>query len=198
MRDLQEFYARSVALLARVAEEGSKAAGPEEALSVVTRAAFENLGYREAALEPSNLKEGEKDQYACGTFFVLPGGEKQILLAPQNYGPTQNYMVIGTDLGHPGWMVKNRKPLILPNTDEHKSFVKILETFRGGSVVYAPIQWQGQFLGQMICAGQARNVMQDADLEVLVALCNLAASLWVGHGGLEALEKIAAENASAA
>lgn len=190
MRDLASFYMRATEKLATVASDGSKAAGPEEALALVTAAASSILGDRSRATVAGNLKDGEKDQYACGMFFILPGGDRQMLLAPQNYGPEQNHMVIATDIGHPGWVIANRKPLILKNTDDHGSFVKILKTFRGGSVVYAPIEWNGEFLGQIICAGQARNVMDDPDLEVLVALANLAAALWVAHEGPKKLPSI--------
>lgn len=190
MRDLAIFYRQATETLATVAADGSKVAGPEDALALVTAAAHNILGDRNRAIETGNLKAEEKDQYACGMFFILPGGDKQMLLAPQNYGPDQGYMVIGTDIGHPGWIIANRKPLILKNTDDHGSFVKILQTFRGGSVVYAPIEWNGVFLGQIICAGQARNVMDDPDLEVLVALANLSASLWVAHKGPEMLQEM--------
>lgn len=190
MRDLASFYSHATETLATIAADGSKVAGPEEALALVTGAAHKILGNRNRASETGNLKLGEKDQYACGMFFILPGGEKQILLAPQNYGPDQRYMVIGTDIGHPGWVIAKRKPLILKNTDDHGSFVKILKTFRGGSVVYAPIEWNGVLLGQIICAAQARNVMDDHDLDVLVALANLAASLWLAHRGPEMLQGI--------
>lgn len=190
MRDLASFYRQATKTLAKVASEGAKAAGPEEALALVTAAAQNILGNRNLATETGNLKAEEKDQYACGMFFILPDGERQILLAPQNYGLEQEYMVIETNIGHPGWVIANRKPLILKNTDDHGSFIKILQTFRGGSVVYAPIEWNGMFLGQIICAAQARNVMDDPDLEVLCALANLAASLWVAHKGPEMLQKI--------
>lgn len=190
MRDLASFYKRATETLAYVASTGSKVAGPEEALMLVTEAARTILGDRSRAVETGNLKDGEQDQYACGMFFLLPGGDKQMLLAPQNYGPEQNYMVINTDVGHPGWVIANQQPLILKNTDEHGSFVKILKTFRGGSVVYAPIVWNGEFLGQVICAAQARNVMEDPDLDVLVALANLAAALWVAHEGPQKLRSI--------
>jgi hypothetical protein len=189
VRNLESFYKNSLELVANCAEKGAQCSSAEEALSIITRACLENLGDRKISSVPGNLKEGEKDQYACGSFFILPDNSKQILLAPQNYGPDQNYMVIGTDIGHPGWVVKNRKSLLLRNTDEHESFVKILKTFRAGSVVYAPIVWKGNILGQIICAGQARNVMDQPDLELLITLSNLAAALWVAHGGLSDIEK---------
>jgi hypothetical protein len=190
-RNLQAFYEKGVVLLAETAASGAKAGSAEEALSIVTRACMDHLGHRELAKEPGNLKEGEKDQYACGSFFLLPGASKQILLAPHNYGPEQHYMVIGTDIGHPGWIIKNRTSLLLRNTDEHQSFVKILKTFRAGSVVYAPIEWKGNFLGQIICAGQARNVMDTADLNLLVSLANLAGALWMAHDGPSEIKRLA-------
>jgi hypothetical protein len=190
-RDLEAFYQSGIHLLANCAEEGSKAAGAEESLSVITRACMSTLGYRDLPVEEKSLREGEIDQYACGAFFVFPGGDKQILLSPQNYGPDQHYMVIGTDIGHPGWVVKNRQSLLLRNTDEHQSFVRILKTFRGGSVVYSPIEWNGRFLGQIICAAQARNVMDTPDLNLLVSLSGLAGALWVAHGGLDHIQVLA-------
>jgi hypothetical protein len=190
MRDLTFFYRKATETLAAVAAEGSKVTGPEEALALVTAAARNILGDRDRAAETGNLKNKEKDLYACGMFFLLPGGERQMLLAPENYGPEQGYMVIGTDIGHPGWVITNRKPLILKNTDDHNSFVKIIQTFKAGSVVYAPIEWNGVFLGQIICASQGRNVMDDPDLAVLIALANLAASLWVAHKGPQMLQEI--------
>jgi hypothetical protein len=189
VRNLELFYKHSLELVANCAEKGSQCSSAEEALSIITRACSDNLGDRKIALVPGNLKEGEKDQYACGTFFILPDRSKQILLAPQNYGADQNHMIIGTDIGHPGWVIKNRKPLLLRNTDEHESFVKILKTFRAGSVVYAPIEWKDNIIGQIICAGQARNVMDQPDLELLITLSNLAAALWVAHGGLSDVDK---------
>ena len=65
---------------------------------------------------------------------------------------------------------KNKKRLILPNTDTHKSFVKILKTFRAGSAIYAPIITSDKFIGQIICASQARNVMEEIDLSTLCAV----------------------------
>jgi hypothetical protein len=190
MRDLASFYRQATETLAAVAAKGSEVAGPEQAMALVTAAAHTILGDHFRAAEPGNLQAEEKDQYACGMFFILPGGESQMLLAPQNYGPEQEYMVIATNIGHPGWVIANRKPLLLENTDDHGSFVKILKTFRAGSVVYAPIEWNGVLLGQIICAGQARTVMGDPDLKVLVALANLAASLWLAHSGPAMLQGI--------
>ena len=114
-----------------------------------------------------------------------------MLLAPQNYGPDQRHMVIATDIGHPGWVIANRKPLLLENTDDHGSFVKILQTFRAGSAIYAPIVWNHEFLGQMICASQARNTFSVDDLAVHVALGQIAAAMWMAKGGHSFIERFA-------
>jgi signal transduction protein with GAF and PtsI domain len=54
-----------------------------------------------------------------------------------------------------------------------------------GSTIFTPLIWQGQFIGQLIVAAQARNTMRDEDLQALVVVARLAASVWVAHGGPE-------------
>jgi GAF domain-containing protein len=191
MRDFEAFYRRVIERISAVGAAASSATGPEEAVGMITREATELLGDREAWKQTGNLKSGEKNQYACGCFFLLPGGEKQVLLAPQNYGPDQNHMIIATNIGHPGWVIANRKPLLLANTDDHGSFVKILQTFRAGSAMYSPIVWNNEFLGQMICASQARNTFSEFDLAVHVALAQTAAALWMAKGGVDFVNQFA-------
>jgi hypothetical protein len=123
-------------------------AGPEQAIALVTAAAHTILGDRDRAAETGNLMTEEKDQYACGMFFIMPGGESQILLAQQNCGPEQEYMVIATNIGHPGWVIANRKHLLLENTDDHGSFVKILKTFRLGLSCMRPLNETGLCLAR--------------------------------------------------
>jgi len=154
---------------------------PEKALSLISNVAFRNIGFRRNNSK-KYLKTGEKDLYACG-FFLIINKKKQILIAPQNYGPEQNYLIIKTNLGHPAWVIKNKLPLLLKNTDHHKSFVKILATFRAGSVVYSPMVWGNRFLGQIICASQARNVMNEDSLNFLNILANIATLEWINKGG---------------
>lgn len=192
MRDYYEFYERCMDMLSRVSADASQASGPEAAMEVITAAAVSNLGYREAATDRKGLQEGETDQYACGMFFVLPSGDEQILIAPQNYGKEQTHMILATDVGHPGWVIKTKQSLLLENTDDHSGFVKILQTFRGGSVVYAPIVWNDIMFGQIICAAQARNVMEADDLRVLNALAAIAGSIWMAHDGPKSLSSIGA------
>ena len=60
----------------------------EKALDLITKFSFENLGNRIVANKKNNLKKGEKNQFACGSFILLDK-KKQILIAPQNYTPEQ-------------------------------------------------------------------------------------------------------------
>jgi len=84
----------------------------EEVMKNITHFSFSNLGNRENAKKGENLKEGELDQYACGS-FILINKDKQILIGPQNYAKEQEYMILDTNIGHPGWVIENKKRLIL-------------------------------------------------------------------------------------
>ncbi len=183
MRDVAAFRADALRVLNAVSGEASAAAGPEEALWTITRALPQLLGDHESHLQPGNLKDGEKQQFASCCFVVTPDRQHNLLVAPVNFGPSQRHMKIGIDLGHPGHVVKARQPMLLANTDTHNSFVKILETFRAGSAVFAPLMWGEEALGVIICASQARHTFSEADLEVHVAFSHLAAAQWMAHAG---------------
>ena len=191
MRNLGQFHQQAIQALRRAGEEGSATAGPEEALRVITETLPRLLGDREAHWVPGNLKEGEKPQFACGCFMVTPDGRSNLLVAPVNFAPTQLHMKIDIGLGHPGSVVKNRQPMLLANTDTHKSFVKILETFRAGSAVFAPLMWRGDAIGVIVCASQVRNTYNEHDLEVHVGFSHLAAALWIAHDGPAYLGRLA-------
>lgn len=190
MRDIAAFHQAVVRAYSSAAAAGNAAAGPEEALAVITGTLPRLLGDKESHLQPGNLKEGEKQQFACGCFVVTPDGKFNFLVAPVNFGPTQRHMKIDITLGHPGSVVKNKQPLLLANTDTHATFVKILETFRAGSAVFAPLMWGRDALGVIICASQARNTFSEADLEVHAAFGHLAAALWIAHRGPAYLDKL--------
>ena len=191
MRDIAAFHHEAVRTFAVAGAEANAATGPEEALQVITGTLPRLLGDRESHLAPGNLKEGEKQQYACGCFMVTPDRNYNLLVAPVNFGPTQRHMKIDIALGHPGAVVRNRQPMLLANTDTHQSFVKILETFRAGSAVFAPLMRQREAIGVIICASQARNTFSAADLEVHVAFSHLASALWIANRGPEYLSRLA-------
>ena len=161
----------------------------EKVLKLITFFSYRYLGNRSKTKIKKNLKNNEKNQFACGSFILL-NSQKQILIAPQNYAREQNYMTLKTNVGHPGWVIKNKKKLILPNTDKHKSFVRILKTFRAGSAIYAPIILNKKIIGQIICASQARNVMEEVDLTYLCMLSNLASLYWVKLNGKSEIKKL--------
>ena len=123
--------------------------------------------------------------------MVTPDQQYHMLVAPVNFGPTQRHMKIDIALGHPGAVVRSRQPMLLANTDTHQSFVKILETFRAGSAVFAPLMRQREAIGVIICASQARNTFSAADLEVHVAFSHLASALWIANRGPEYLSRLA-------
>ncbi len=191
----ESFYKDAVRMFADAAEQGASSINAEEAVFAVTFALANLLGDREAHRRPGNLKAGELQQFACGAFFLTPDKKTNLLIAPVNYHPDQKHMKVDASLGHPGWMVANQKPLLLANTDLDKSFVKILRTFRAGSVCYAPIKVAGVYHGQIICAAQARNTMNEDDLAVHANFCHLAGSLWVSKGGPDYLRNLNNEQA---
>jgi hypothetical protein len=191
MRDLARFNQDAIHALSVAGAAASAAAGPEEALWVITNALPEVLGDRKSHLQAGNLKDGEQQQFACCCFVVTPDRKYNLLVAPVNFGPGQRHMKIGIELGHPGHVVKTKQPMLLANTDEHKSFVKILETFRAGSAVFAPLMWGTEPLGVIVCASQARNTFSEADLEVHIAFSHLAAAQWMAHAGPVYLKRFA-------
>jgi signal transduction protein with GAF and PtsI domain len=91
--------------------------------------------------------------------------------------------MVPIDGGHPGHVYASGEKLILKNTDDHGSFKQYLKSARMGSAVLSPMIWQGQFLGQLFMAAQARHTFDDPDLEVLVAFSRLATAVWVALNG---------------
>jgi hypothetical protein len=191
MRDLARFHQEAIRSLSEAGAAASAAVAPEEALWAITQTLPGLLGDREAHLQLENLTAGEHQQYACGCFMVTPDQQYHVLVAPVNFGPTQRHMKIDIALGHPGAVVASKQPLLLANTDMHKSFAKILETFRAGSAVFAPLMWGSDALGVIICASQAHHTFNEADLAVHVAFSHLAAAQWMAHTGPAYLNQLA-------
>jgi signal transduction protein with GAF and PtsI domain len=91
--------------------------------------------------------------------------------------------MIPIDAGHPGRVRASGQPMLLANTDDHGDFRQYLKSSRMGSSIYAPLHWEGRFIGQIVMAAQARWTLRASDLAVLVALAPLAAALWIAKGG---------------
>ncbi len=172
-----------MAALARATRAGCAAPGPEAALRELTSVCPAVLGDKQAHLRPGALKPAERPFSICGAFMLTPDRRHNLLLAEIGFPPEQHRLQIDATLGHPGWVVEHQEPLILANTDLDANFQQILKTARMGSALYAPMIWQGEFLGQIVCASQARDTYQQADLDVLVAFAETAAALWIAHSG---------------
>ncbi len=171
---------------ARIAAEGAAAHGPEEALYAITRAIPALLGDPSAALRPNAFRENPPPLIgaAAVAFMVTADRQHHMITAPVNFAPEQYHELVDIRLGHPGEVARTRQPMLLRDTALHASFVKILQSFRAGSSMFAPILWQDEYLGVLICANAARNSFGETDLVAHRGFAALAAALWVAQGGL--------------
>lgn len=190
-RDVRALWRPALETLGRASRAAGAASGPEDALRELTAVCPVLLGDKHAHRRPGALKPGERQFSVCGAFMLTPDRRHSLLVAEVGFPAEQHRLRIDVELGHPGWVVRRRKPLILANTDLDPEFKQILKTSRMGSALYAPMTWQGEFLGQLVCASQARDTYQAADLEVLMAFAAVGASLWVAHEGPAFLARIA-------
>ena len=157
----------------------------EASMSVVTKTILDILGDKTAHLKPGGLKEGENQYSVSAAVMISKTKEFNIFFAQQNFPKHQYKLKIPIDHGHPGSVVKNQKPLLLSNTDEHQDFKQILDTSRMGSSIYYPFFWNGVMLGQLICGSQARNTYRNLDLELIKPFAKIASLLWVSHNGID-------------
>lgn len=161
----------------------------ETALCECVQATLRIIGDAEAYKCPGALKKGERHYFVGGIFLAAPDSASHLLVAEWGFPPEQHRLHFPLDTGHPGWVWQNQTPLILENTDEHSEFKQILRTSRMGSAMYAPMQWQGEFLGQIITAAQARNTFSPPDRDRIAAMATIAASLYIAKGGPAWLEQ---------
>ena len=170
--------------LARVASEVCHAEGPEEALWCITRAAPALLGDPAAAGALNAFREAAPAVTGAAVAFMrTPDARHHMITAPVNFLPEQYHELVDIGLGHPGEVARTLQPMLLRDTTLHSGFVKILQTFRAGSSMFAPLTWHGQYLGVLICANAARNTFGEADLVTHRALAALAAATWIAQGG---------------
>lgn len=183
MNDTQDRSTHAVRRVAAAFAEASGAADPEAALAVIGRLACEVLGDPEAASRPGALKPGESNFSIAGYFIVRPGRRDMLLVAEIGWPPEQHRLIIDIDEGRPGSVVAGARPLVLPNTDQDGTFTQILSSARMGSSLYAPLVWQGEVLGLITVASQARYTYSADDLPLLEVAAAHAAALWVALGG---------------
>jgi GAF domain-containing protein len=180
-----------IAALHALTEAVNAAPDAEAALRLVGLAAIARLGDAEAAGRPGALKPGEREHALTAFFLVTPSREGMLLLGEEGWPSDQHRLIIDIAEGRPGWVVGNRTPLVLPNTDEDTVFTQIVSSHRMGSSRYAPLLWQGEALGLISIARQARHSFSRADLSGLETLAAIAAAAWMAHGGRALLAAIA-------
>jgi len=174
------------AVLAGLAAAGAAAndaAGPEAALHALAGFCQATLGDHEAHRRPGALKDGERDYRISGCFLVTPDARWHMLVGNVGFPPEQRRLMIPIEGGHPGRVMRSGQPLLLANTDEDTQFRQYLKTSRMGSSAYAPMIWQGRFIGQIVMAAQARWTYREQDLAALVLASRLAAACWIAQGG---------------
>ena len=138
----------------------------ETILKAFSTAAMKTLGDPSAAKIPGNLKANEYQFSVAGFFLHIPERKESCLVAEQGFPVEQHRLCIPDDVGHPGWVVKHKKPLLLSNTDEHSDFKQILKSAKMGSAMYSPMFSSGTFIGQFITASQARQTYRIQDHEI--------------------------------
>ena len=175
--------AKAIAALNDALKTAAAAGDIETALSAISAGAWTALGDPKAHERPGALKPGEHQFAVSGYFMLSPDGTETILVAEHGFPPEQHRLRIASDLAHPGWVVKHRKPLLLANTDEDSNFKQILKTARMGSAMYSPMIWDETFIGLLITASQARNTYGEDDHTAHQAFANAAAAVYMAHDG---------------
>jgi hypothetical protein len=176
-------HAKAIEALNQALATASATDDIETALSAISAGAWTSLGDPSAHERPGALKPGEHQFSVSGYFMLSPGGNEIVLVAEHGFPAEQHRLRIPSDLAHPGWVVKNRQPLLLANTDEDSGFKQILKTARMGSAMYSPLIWRDVFIGLLITASQARNTYDAGDHAAHQAFANAAAAVYMAHDG---------------
>jgi len=176
--------------LARAAQAAADATEPEAAVAAFVHCALRVTGEERAHERPGALKPGEQHFHVGGVFMVSPDATSHFLIAEWGFPEEQHRLFYSLDTGHPGWVWKNERALVLENTDDHGDFKQILKTARMGSAIYAPMIWQGRFIGHQICAAQARNTYGPDDLLRLQTLAAMATAVYMAKNGPAMLDKL--------
>lgn len=169
--------------LDRMIREASFAENAEEALWVFTRALPSLLG--NARPSGPQAKDLPDPSTAATAFMKTPDGKFHLITAPVNFAPEQHHEKVAIELGHPAHVAKTKQPLLLRNTRHHESFVKILQTFRAGSAMFAPMMWGDEYLGVLICASAIPETYSEIDLCNHRTFAAAAACVWMAKGGPE-------------
>ncbi len=160
-RDVHVLRADALATLAEATQAANDAPDVESALRYLTGATREVLGNKEAHLRPGGLRTGERQFVVSCIFLITPDRRHNLLVAEHGFPPEQHRLRILLDFGPPGWVVQHQRPRMIANTDEAPDFRQILKTSHMGSVLYGPMVWRGQMLGQVLTVAQARHTYGD-------------------------------------
>lgn len=168
-------------ILERAGAAANAEATPESALRALLTPLHSELGNREG---PFDLPDGVSQFFVAGAFLVTPDRDWHMLVSSIEFPPEQNRLMIPIDGGHPGRVMASGLPLHLPDTEaEPGSFKQYLKTARMGSAIYAPMLWQGGFLGQIVLAGRARGSLSLTDFAVMRAAATMAAAVFTAQNG---------------
>lgn len=171
----------TVNIIERAGSAAAVATSPESALRALLTPLHAELGRRDGAFD---LPEGVSQFFVAGAFLVTPAADWHMLVGSIGFPPDQHRLMIPIDGGHPGRVRASGLPLHLPDTEaEPGSFKQYLKTARMGSAIYAPMIWQGQFIGQIVLAGRARDTLSLEDFAIMRAAAPLAAATWMAQGG---------------
>ena len=178
----------TVSLLEQAGASAATETLPEMAIRALLKPLHNHLGDRDG---PFDLPLGVSQFFVAGAFLVTPDQDWHMLTASLGFPPEQNRLMIPIDGGHPGRVRAKGDALYLPDTDaESGSFKQYLKTARMGSAIYAPMNWQGQFLGQIVLAGRAPNSLRPNDFALMRAAAPMAAAIYVAQGGPDWLIKL--------
>ncbi len=170
-------------LTGRAALAARDADGPEAALHAIASIFFAELGDRKAHLEPEALAPEQTQFFVAGAFLVTPDRRHQMLVGNIGFPPEQKRLLIPIDGGNPGQVISTGEPLLLADTTVRSDFRQYLQTSRMGSAIYAPLIWQGEVLGLIIMAAQARWTFGQSDLDKLAGIAPVSTRAWIAHGG---------------
>jgi hypothetical protein len=182
-RDIHALRAGALAALAEATRAANGATDVESALGHLTAATREVLGDKEAHLRPGGLRTGERQFVVSCIFLITPDRQYNLLVAEHGFPPAQHRLRIPLDFGPPGWVVQHQRPRMIANTDDAPDFRQILKTSHMGSVLYGPMVWRGEMLGQVLTAAQARHTYGPIDLDIFMGFAQVAAAVSMAHGG---------------
>lgn len=168
-------------LLERAGAAAAAETNAEAALRALLAPLHGELGERDG---PFDLPDGVSQFFVSGAFLVTPDQDWHMLTASLDFPPEQTRLMIPIDGGHPGRVRASGAPLHLPDTAaEAGNFKQYLKTARMGSAIYAPMIWQGRFLGQIVLAGRAADSLSAEDFAVMRAAAPLAAAVYIAQRG---------------